>query len=109
MSSSVLIFYSGTVRVLTSTLVPPRIGYTLRNLDVEFASFVQSEMVQRPMNFGKPLIVVAQGVKDPKDFREDELDSLLLEVIGGNHRREALKNIISDEQYKFVDVQIFCG
>lgn len=70
-------------------------------------------MVLRPLNFGKPLVAVVRGLQKPEDFKEEELDTSVLEVIGGNHRREAIKNLNTNgqekEHCKFIDVQLFCG
>ena len=61
------------------------------------------------------MIVVAKDLKDPADFKEEELDCYELEVIGGNHRREVILQILKDnpvqfqETFKFVYVQIYSG
>ena len=68
-------------------------------------------MVLRPFNFGKPLIAVVQDLVKPQDFKED-LDSHVLEVIGGNHRRLAIMNLNTNSRHlhqQFVDVQLYCG
>ena len=69
-------------------------------------------MVLRPLNFGKPLIAVVTSVKQQTDFKEDDMDGYTLQVIRGNHRREAIKRLIAsgqDKHQKFVDVQLFSG
>lgn len=62
------------------------------------------------------MLVIAKGLKDAKDFDVKDLDSYQLEVIGGNHRREAITQIITTatdtptkDLYKFVYVQIYTG
>ena len=109
--------FTETFKVLTSTLAAPRMEFTLRALNEEFVQTLQQEILLRPLSFGKPLVALVRGLKDPNNFREEELDTCVLEVIGGNHRREALTNLMSmsenngsdTENYKFVDVQLFCG
>lgn len=67
------------------------------------------------MSSCKTMLVVAQGLKDVKDFEENEVDSYALEVIGGNHRREVILQIPADDSiqskdcFKFVYVQIYAG
>ena len=76
---------------------------------------LKQELLARPMTFSKPMIVVAKDIKDPKEFKTEELDSYELEVIGGNHRREAILQILKDdtvqcqESFKFVYVKIYSG
>lgn len=62
------------------------------------------------------MFVIAKGLKKVSEFNEKELDSYQLEVIGGNHRREAIVQILQTEtsnqtkqRYKFVYVQIYAG
>lgn len=107
-----LVIFTETLKVLASTLAPPRLDYTLRKLSEDFVKSLEQEMVLRPLNFGKPLIAVVRGISQPSDSKEEELDTYVLEVIGGNHRREAIKNlnsVNSQEHHKFVDVELFCG
>ena len=55
------------------------------------------------------MFVIAKGVTDISEFDDKDLDSYELEVIGGNHRREAIQPILgkattneTKELYKFV-------
>ena len=50
------------------------------------------------------MLVVAQGLKDAKDFDSNEVDSYALEVIGGNHRRDVIPQILSDDSIQSKDL-----
>ena len=93
----------------------PKEEYKLRDLDELFLKTLERELLLRPLSFGKPLIAIVSGVKDHQSFSRDQLDSCRLEVIGGNHRQEAIQNILQDEEnsskdeYMYVGVQLFLG
>ena len=62
------------------------------------------------------MLVIAKGLTNAFDLDTKDLDSYELEVIGGNHRREAISRIIATspdaktkDLYKFVYVQIYAG
>ena len=54
----------------------------------------------------KPLIGIVKDLKDQSYFVEDQLESYEIEIIGGNHRRQALSELQQDghilESLKFV-------
>lgn len=54
------------------------------------------EILERPNTFPKPLIAIVKGVTSKHEFDESQLDALSLEVVGGNHRREALTQLIKE-------------
>lgn len=105
----------GLHKVLATSLAAPRPEYTLRELDVCHVQVLKNELLSRPLTqCGKPIVVIAKGLKDVDKFDEKDLDSYGLEVIGGNHRREAINEIIktstsneTKELFKFVYVQIY--
>ena len=106
----------GLHKVLATSLIPPRPEFTLRRLDESHVEALKMELVSRPTSCGKPLLVTAKGLKNAADLDIKDLDSYELEVIGGNHRREAIKQIITSAKgsetkdlYKFVYVQIYAG
>ena len=78
---------------------------------------LRAELSLRPTSCGKPMLVIAKGLKNAFDFDDKDLDSYELEVIGGNHQREALSKILDGQSvdcrmkdlYKFVYVQIYTG
>ena len=51
---------------------------------------LKNEITERPNTFAKPLIAIVKNVVTRERFDESQIDGLSLEVIGGNHRREAL-------------------
>ena len=110
-----LLFVVGIHRVLATSLVSPRPEYRLRQLDPAHVEALKQELLSRPRSSCKTMLVIAQGLKDKKDFDENEVDSYALEVIGGNHRREVILQILSDDSnqskdcFKFVYVQIYAG
>ena len=110
-----VLFVVGIHRVLARSLVSPRPEYRLRELDPAHVEALKQELLSRPMSSCKTMLVVAQGLKDVKDFDENDVDSYALEVIGGNHRREVILQILADDSiqskdcFKFVYVQIYAG
>lgn len=118
--SFIVAFFTALVglhKVLTTSLAAPRLQYTLRELDVCHVQVLKAELLSRPLSLsGKPIFVIAKGLTDVDKFDEKDLDSYELEVIGGNHRREAMKEIIktstsneTKELFKYVYVQIHAG
>ena len=57
--------------------------------------------------------MITKGVSTPKEFKEDNLDSYELEVIGGNYRRAAMLAIQKEDpdnvKYKYTEVILFTG
>lgn len=108
-------FFLGVHRVLATSLVAPRPEYRLRDIDSCHLAALKQELLSRPMSSGKTMLVVARGLKEAKNFDEKDLDSYALEVIGGNHRREVILQIMADDStqskdcFKFVYVQIYTG
>ena len=73
-------------------------------------------LIEVPLACSKPLIVVAKGLLDPTQINTtSDLEKYKLEVLGGNHRREALTEILEDAEnknmdcYKYVYVQVYSG
>lgn len=111
-----LIYIAGLHKVLAKSLIPPRPEFTLRGLDDVHLEALKAELVSRPTSCGKPMLVIAKGLTTASDFDIKDLDGYALEVIGGNHRREAISQIIATstdtkikDLYKFVYVQIYAG
>lgn len=102
-------------KVLATCLIAPRLEYRLRELDSYYLEALKQELLLRPMTCSKLMIVVAKGLTESTDFKEEELDSYQLEVIGGNHRREVILQILKDSTihskdcFKFVYVQVYSG
>ena len=70
--------------------------------------------MERQINFPKPLIAIVKGIKAKEQFNEKELDGYALEVIGGNHRREAIQQLHKEGKlgkniHKHAVVQLFIG
>ena len=101
--------------MLATCLIAPRPEYRLRELDSHHLEALKQELISRPMTCSKHMIVVAKGLTETKDFKEEELDSYQLEIIGRNHRREVVLQILKDNTvyskdcFKFVYVQVYSG
>ena len=50
--------------------------------------------------FSKPLIAVVKNMYSKEEFDEQKLEGLCLEVIGGNHRREAICQLAKEGKLK---------
>jgi hypothetical protein len=98
-------------KVLTEPLVEPRKEFRLRELDTAFVAVLKDEILERPNTFPKPLIAIAQSVMSRDDFDEGQIDALSLEVIGGNHRREALSQLNKEGKLNtaYTIVQLYTG
>jgi hypothetical protein len=100
--------------VLTHTLTEPRKAYLVRPLDLLFVDSLKNEILERQCNFPKPLIAIVKGIKSKEQFEEKDLDGYALEVIGGNHRREAIQQLhkegkLDKNVHKYAMVQLFVG
>ena len=104
---------AGTFKIITDCLFPPREAFKLRSLDKNYVNVLKSELLQRPLSFAKPLIGIVKDLKDKSYFVEDQLESYEIEIIGGNHRRQALSELQQEghvpESLKFVNVQLYAG
>ena len=84
----------GIHRVLTSSLSPPREEYRLREVNALHKAALKQGLLEVPLAYSKPLIVVAKGLLDATQIKTSrDLEKFELEVLGGNHRREALLDI----------------
>ena len=96
-----------------SSLVQPRNEFLIRPLDNVFVTKLKSEILERCSTFVKPLIAVVNNITDKTNFDEKKLHEYVLEVIGGNHRREAYSQLEQekklDESQLTVKVQLFTG
>ena len=72
----------------------------VRDIDQTFVSVLKSEILERPTTFAKPLIAIVKNAITKEDFDESKIDGLSLEVMGGNHRREALLQLNKEGQLK---------
>ncbi|XP_062587835.1 uncharacterized protein LOC134249506 [Saccostrea cucullata] len=72
-----------------SELRQPSFINLLREPDRKHVKELEKEFQERPGNYFQLMVVNACG-----DLKEDNFESCTLEVIGGNHSREALQNII---------------
>lgn len=108
----------GVHRVLTSSyaLSPPREEYRLREVNAVHKAALKQGLIEVPLACSKPLIVVAKGLLDATEITAtSDLDKFRLEVLGGNHRREALMEILQDKEknnmdcYKYVYVHVYSG
>ena len=104
---------AGTFKIITDCLFPPREAFKLRSLDKNYVNVLKSELLQCPLSFAKPLIGIVKDLKDKSYFVEDQLESYEIEIIGGNHRRQALSELQQEghvpESLKFVNVQLYAG
>ena len=87
-------------KVLSHCLVEPRQEYLVRDIDDAFVECLKKELCERPSVFCKPLIAVVKNVFSKENFDEQKLDGLTLEVIGGNHRREAVCQLVKEGKLK---------
>ena len=101
---------------MTSTLSPPREEYNLREVNALHKAALKQGLIEVPLACSKPLIVVAEGLMDATQIKTTtDLAKFKLEVLGGNHRREALMEILEDEEkksldcYKYVHVHVYSG
>ena len=99
---------------MSQSLVEPRQEYRVRDIDPTFVSMLKTEITERPNTFAKPLIAIVKNVVTRERFDESQIDGLSLEVIGGNHRREALAQLIKEGQLKqhplsYTMVQLYTG
>ena len=85
----------------------------IRPLDNAFVTKLKSEILERCSTFVKRLIAVVNNITDKTNFDEKKLHEYVLEVIGGNHRREAYSQLEQekklDESQLTVKVQLFTG
>ena len=103
--------------MLTDCLTPPREEFRLRSLDEPYVAFLKEELLQRPLNFAKPLIGIVKGLEKKDDFSSEEIDRYRIEIVGGNHRRQALAEIKKDhpeiynslECMQFANVHLYTG
>ena len=72
----------------------------MRDIDQTFVSVLKSEILERPTTFAKPLIAIVKNAITKEDFDESKIDGLSLEVMGVNHRREALLQLNKEGQLK---------
>lgn len=68
----------------------PSFGNLLREPDLKHVKELEREFSERPANYFQLMVVNICG-----KMKDDNFESCTLEVIGGNHSREALQNIIA--------------
>ena len=92
-------------------MTQPRKEFLLREVDPAFVAALKVQILERPNPFPKPLIAIVKGVVSKKDFNDSQLDALELEVIGGNHRREALTQLLREGKLNktYTMVQLYTG
>ena len=93
-------------------MTQPRKEFLLREVDPAFVAALKVQILERPNPFLKPLIAIVKGAVSKKDFNDTQLDALELEVIGGNHRREALLTQLLREgklNKTYTTVQLYTG
>ena len=88
----------------------------MREVNALHKAVVKQGLIEVPLPYSKPLILVAKGLLDITQIKKTSyLENFELEVLGGNHRREALMDILEDEEkrnldcYKYVYVQVYAG
>ena len=86
----------------------------MRPLDSGFISKLKVEILERPTTSVKPLIAIVKNLKSKSDFDESKLDGYILEVIGGNHRREAFLQLEKEGKLDktsplMLQVQLYTG
>ena len=107
-------FIAEPYKVLSQSLAEPRKEYRVRDIDPTFVTILKSEITERPNTFAKPLIAIVKNAITREDFDESKIDGLSLEVIGGNHRHEALIQLIKEGKLKqhpllYTMVQLYTG
>lgn len=92
-------------------MTQPRKEFLLREVDPAFVAALKVQILEQPNPFPKPLIAIVKGVVSKKDFNDSQLDALELEVIGGNHRREALTQLLREGKLNktYTMVQLYTG
>lgn len=97
---------TGTFKIITDCLCPPREAFKLRNLNKNYVDVFKSKLLQHSLSFAKPVTGIVKDLKDKSYFVEDQLESYEIEVIGGNHRMQALSELQQEghipESLKFV-------
>lgn len=114
---TVCVCRTGSFNVLTTSLVPPRPEFKLRELDKNYVEILKNELLRCPLSFAKPLIGIVKGLKSKEEFDENVIDTYEIEIIGGNHRRQALTEITREEisretkldPYEQTTVQLYSG
>lgn len=88
----------------------------MREVNALHKAALKQGLLEVPLAYSKPLIVVAKGLLDATQIKTSrDLEKFELEVLGGNHRREALMDILEDEEkgqmdcYKYVYAQVYAG
>ena len=97
--------------------MPPREEFKLRELDVTYVQVLKQELLRRPLSFAKPLIGIIKDLSSKDDFDKNVMDTYEIEVIGGNHRRQALVEIGQEggtekfqaEHYEMATVHLYTG
>ena len=96
-----------------NSLTQPRSEFLIRPLDKFFVSKLKSEILERCSTFAKPLICIFGNLTNKARFDESKIDEYVLEVIGGNHRREAFSQLEKEgkleEHQVAIKVQLFTG
>ena len=77
----------------------------IRPLDNAFVTKLKSEILERCSTFVKRLIAVVNNITDKTNFDEKKLHEYVLEVIGGNHRREAYSQL--EQEKKLDEAQLY--
>ena len=89
----------------------------LRSPDDQYVKNLKGEFLRRPIPFGAPFLCIVKGIPDADQFDNHKLDGYVYEMVGGNHRRLALQQILRDEgvqddekeKFKCVNVQLYAG
>ena len=92
--------------------MPPREEFKLRELDNGYVQVLKQELLTRPLSFAKPLIGIVKDLHSKDHFNKEAVDAYEIEVIGGNHRRQAFEEIkrhSSEKVYEFTNVQLYTG
>ena len=100
-------------RLHINQLEPPRDEFLVRALDPAFVINLKTEVLERSSTFVKPFIAVVRDLHNQKDLDEASINKYSIEIIGGNHRREAFMQLQKEnkleEKRMIMQVQLYTG
>ena len=93
----ILFYFAKPYKILSQSLAQPREEYRVRDIDPTFASMLKKEILERANTFAKPLIANCKKMLQTEiRFDKSQIETLMLEVIGGNHRCETLVQLMKE-------------
>ena len=106
---SYCVFLTGLFTVPVKCLIEPRKSRLIRDPNMEYVAALKEEMINNPTSNVAPLIGVVH-LKEDEPFDKKHPEAYVYEVIGGNHSRIALNQILLCDQsniYRFRTVSVY--